>query len=79
MEQIANDAEAIIGLDNAKEKFLSGRLEKQQGLEELEKLSFMGAIYMQCDEMFKSYYDGRKKIILSRYKLPDIPRFYLPL
>ena len=38
LEQIANDAGAIIGLDKAKEKFMPGRFEKKQGLEELEKL-----------------------------------------
>ena len=38
LEQIANDAEAIIGLDKAKEKFMPRRFEKKHGLEELEKL-----------------------------------------
>jgi len=38
LEQIADDAEAIISLDKAKEKFMPGRFDEKQGLEELEKL-----------------------------------------
>lgn len=38
LEQLANDAKAIVGLDKAKEKFMPGRFENKQGLEELEKL-----------------------------------------
>lgn len=38
LDQIANDAEAAILLDKAKEEFVPGRFESKQGLEELEKL-----------------------------------------
>ena len=38
LEQAANDAEAILGLDKAKEAFMPGRFEQKQGLEKLQKL-----------------------------------------
>jgi len=38
LDQIANDAEAAILLDKAKEEFVPGRFESKQGLEELEEL-----------------------------------------
>jgi iron-sulfur cluster repair protein YtfE (RIC family) len=38
MDQIANDAEAVISLDKAREEFVPGRFESKQGLQKLEKL-----------------------------------------
>jgi iron-sulfur cluster repair protein YtfE (RIC family) len=38
LEQVANDAEAIVGFDKAKQVFMPGRLERKEGLQELEEL-----------------------------------------
>jgi iron-sulfur cluster repair protein YtfE (RIC family) len=38
LERTVNDAEAIIGLDKATDKFMPGRFSEKQGLEELEQL-----------------------------------------
>lgn len=38
MEQVANDTEAMAGLDKAKEVFMPGRLEQKEGLKKLKEL-----------------------------------------
>jgi len=38
LEQTANDAEAISGLDKAKDIFMPGRFEQEQGLQKLQEL-----------------------------------------
>jgi len=38
MEQVANDAEAMVGLEKAKEVFMPGRLEQKEGLKKLQEL-----------------------------------------
>jgi len=38
LEQVANDAEAMAGLDKAKEVFMPGRLEQKEGLKKLQEL-----------------------------------------
>jgi regulator of sigma D len=38
LEQVANDAEAMVGLEKAKEAFMPGRFEQKQGLQKLQEL-----------------------------------------
>ena len=38
LEQVANDTEAIVGLEKAKEAFMPGRFEQKQGLQKLQGL-----------------------------------------
>ena len=38
LEQVANDAEAIVDLEKAKDAFMPGRVENKQGLKNLEEL-----------------------------------------
>lgn len=38
LEQVANDAEAIAGMEKAKEMFMPGRLDQKQGLKKLQEL-----------------------------------------
>ena len=38
LEQVANDAEAIVGFDKANQVFMPGRLEQKEGLQELQDL-----------------------------------------
>jgi len=38
LEQVANDAQAIVGLEKAKEAFMPGRLEEKQSLQKLQEL-----------------------------------------
>jgi len=38
LEQVANDAQAMLGLEKAKEAFMPGRLEEKQSLQKLQEL-----------------------------------------
>lgn len=38
LEKVANDAEAMVGIDKAKEIFMPGRLDQKQGLQKLQEL-----------------------------------------
>ena len=38
LEQVANDVEAAVGLDKAKETFMPGRFDQKQGLQKLQEL-----------------------------------------
>ena len=62
LEQIANDAEAIIGLDKAKEKFMPGRFETKQGLQELEKL--LGKI----DQGIQAHFNREEGTLLNAFE-----------
>jgi len=62
MEQIANDAEAIIGLDKAKEKFMPGRFERMQGLEELEK------VLKKIDQGIQAHFKREEGALLNAFE-----------
>ena len=38
LERVANDAEAMMGFDKAKDAFMPGRFEQKQGLQQLQDL-----------------------------------------
>ena len=51
LEQVANDAEAIIGLEKAKDAFMPGRFEQKQGLQKLQ------AILETIDQGIQAHFD----------------------
>lgn len=62
LEQAANDAEAIVGLDKAKEAFVPGRFEQKQGLEKLQKL------LETIDQGLRAHFDREEGALLSAVK-----------
>ena len=62
LEQVTNDATAIIGLGNAKEEFMPGRFERKQGLEELEKL------LDKTDEGIQAHFKREERALLNAFE-----------
>ena len=62
LEQVANDAEAIVGFDKAKQVFMPGRLEQKEGLQELEDL---------LDKMFRgirAHFKREETVLLTAFE-----------
>ena len=62
MEQVANDAEAIAGLEKAKDAFIPGRLEQAQGLEKLQELQQI------IDQGIQSHFNREETALLSAFE-----------
>ncbi|MFC2057053.1 hemerythrin domain-containing protein [Chloroflexota bacterium] len=62
LEQMANDAEAIIELDKAKEKFMPGRFGAKEGLKEFEIL------LDKIDQGIQAHFDREEGVLFTAFE-----------
>jgi iron-sulfur cluster repair protein YtfE (RIC family) len=62
LEQAASDAEAIVGLEKAKETFMPGRLEQEQGLKKLQ------ASLEVIDQGLRAHFNREETALLSVFE-----------
>ena len=62
LEQVANDAQAIVGLEKAKEAFMPGRFEMRQGLQKLQELLEI------TDRGIKAHFDREETGLLAAFE-----------
>ena len=62
LEEVANDVEAIAGLDKAKEAFMPGTSEQKQGLEKLQEA------LDTIEEGVKAHFDREETALLAAFK-----------
>ncbi len=62
LEQVANDAQAIVGLEKAKEAFMPGRLDQRQGLQKLEEALEI------IDKGLQSHFGREETALLSAFE-----------
>ena len=62
LEQAVNDAEAIVGLEEAKEVFMPGRLEQKQGLQKLQEL------LQTIDEGIQAHFNREETVLLTAFE-----------
>jgi len=62
LEEVANDAEALRGFEQAQESFVPGRLNERQGLERLEKLVSL------VDQGLRAHFDREETALLAAFE-----------
>lgn len=62
LEQVANDAEAISGLEKAKDAFMPGRFEQKQGLQKLQE------ILEAIDHGIQAHFDREETGLLAAFE-----------
>ena len=62
LEQVANDAETIVGLEKAKDAFMPGRFEPKQGLQKLKEALAV------IDKGVKAHFDREEKGLLAAFE-----------
>ena len=62
LEQVANDIEAIVGFEKAKDAFLPGRLEEKQGLQKFQEL------LQTIDQGIRAHFNREETTLLTAFE-----------
>lgn len=62
LEQVANDAQAMLGLEKAKEVFMPGRLEEKESLQKMEEL------LETTDQGLRAHFDREETRLLTAFE-----------